>query len=129
MAAHASQPAQGVNAVEKLAHRIIATRDIADDIQGAQLTWTNVLADQAFNQVPGKATAIADGRITVPGAEIALLEALRTQVAKDTLVPGTEATVTLEVLRPMFQANGSARSPVTLADKIHAEPGLPQLCP
>lgn len=121
VAGHASQPSQGVNAVEELAHQIVATRGIAEGIEGAQLTWTNVLADQAFNQIPGKATAIADGRITVPGAERALLEALEAQVAADKLVPGTSTSVTLEILRPMFLANEATRSQWALADEIHAE--------
>ncbi len=123
-AGHASDPAQGVNAVEELAHQIIETRDIANAIPGAQLTWTNVIADQAFNQIPGKATAIADARITVEGADAVLLEALQTQIAGAKLVPGTEATVTLEILRPMFLGNDSLRSLVALADQIHRELGL-----
>lgn len=129
VAAHASQPEKGKNAVIELAHQLVATKDIADRIQGAQLNWTNVTADQAYNQIPDFAVALGDGRITEPGADEKLLAALKEQVETDILIPGTEATVGLEILRPMLLPTKEARALFRLANRIHAEIGLPSFYP
>jgi glutamate carboxypeptidase len=66
-AAHAgAAPELGRNAIVELAHQVLQTRDIAKDIPGAQLNWTNVISNKASNQIPDLATARADVRITVP---------------------------------------------------------------
>lgn len=129
VAGHASNPSQGKNAVIELAHQLVETRKFDKAIAGAQLTWTNVLADQAFNQVPGLAVAIGDGRITIPGAEKKLLKALREQVDSNKLIPGTEATVSVEILRPMLQPSAGSDAVVRIANKIHAEIGLGSFYP
>ncbi len=129
VAGHASTPAKGKNAVMELAHQILATKKIADGIPGAQLTWTNVLADQAYNQIPALAVAIGDGRITVPGADAKLLAALKKQVESKKLIAGTKAKVTLEILRPMFQASKAADAVLRIADRIHEELKLKSFYP
>jgi glutamate carboxypeptidase len=129
VAAHASNPALGKNAVLELAHQLVQTRDFDKAVDGAQLTWTNVKADQAFNQVPGVAVAIGDGRITKPGADEKLLQALRERVDSDKLIPGTEAAVRLEILRPMLHPTAGSDKVVRIANKIHAEIGLDTFYP
>jgi glutamate carboxypeptidase len=63
LASHAgSAPQAGRNAVLELAHQVLATRDVADSVDGAQLNWTNIVSDKAYNQIPDLAKAVADAR-------------------------------------------------------------------
>ncbi len=120
-AAHAgAAPQLGRNALVELSHQIVQTRDIAKDIPGAQLNWTNAQANQVRNQIPETATAFADVRLTAPEAADKLREALNRQLANK-LVPDTEATLRLSVNRPPFRANEAARALALHARSIYAE--------
>ncbi len=122
LASHAgSAPEAGRNAVLELAHQVLATRDVADSIEGAQLNWTNIVSDKAYNQIPDLATAVADVRITREGAEVELLAALKAKVAESTLVAGTEASVSLEILRPGFSATPQSMEVAALAQSVFKE--------
>jgi glutamate carboxypeptidase len=122
VASHAgSAPEKGRNAVLEMAHQILSTRNVAETIDGAQLNWTNVVSDKAYNQIPGLATAVADARITREGAEVELLDALRARVVESTLIPGTEVSVYLEVLRPGFRANPESLAVAKLAREVFRE--------
>ena len=122
LASHAgSAPEAGRNAVLELAHQLLATRDVADSIDGAQLNWTNIVSDKAYNQIPDFAKAVADARITREGAEVELLSALKTRLAESTLVAGTEASVSLEILRPGFSASPVNLEVAALAQSIFRE--------
>ena len=122
LASHAgSAPQAGRNAVLELAHQLLATRDVADSIDGAQLNWTNIVSDKAYNQIPDFAKAIADVRITREGAEVELLSALKTRLAESSLVAGTEASVSLEILRPGFSASRESLEVAALAQNIFRE--------
>jgi len=122
--AHAgAAPEQGRNAVIELAHQLLQTRDLAKDIPGAQLNWTNVRSDKASNQIPDLATAIGDVRITQPGADDKLLAALKAKVESSPLVPDTQTSVRLEVNRPAFLAGERGRALAEKAKAIYAEMG------
>jgi glutamate carboxypeptidase len=122
LSSHAgNDPEKGRNAVIELAHQLLMTSDVADGVAGAQLNWTNVKADQAFNRIPDYAVAVGDARITVEGAEIELLEALKSRVATSSRIPGTETSVSLKILRPGFRANAKSLAVAELARKVHAE--------
>lgn len=119
-ASHAgSAPQTGRNAVIELAHQLLQTKEIDKAIPGVQLNWTNVVSDKAFNQIPDMAVAIGDGRITVPGAEKALMEALQAKVDGEKLVPDTKTTVTVTILRPGFVATSAGHAAAQLANKIY----------
>jgi len=121
-ASHAgTAPGSGANAAIELAHRILQTKDVADDIQGAQLSWTNIVADQAYNQIPARAVAIADVRITADGARELLENALIVKLESEPLVAGTTTTVKLDVLRPGFRGGEKTLAVATLAQEIHRE--------
>lgn len=121
-ASHAgTAPEKGSNAVLELAHQILATQDVADAVYGAQLNWTNVVSDKAYNQIPDLATAVADARITYDGAEVDLVDALKAKIAESSLIPGTEVSVSLEILRPGFSASDKSQEVASLADKIIGE--------
>lgn len=121
-ASHAgASPELGRNAIIEIAHKMLETRDIARDIPGAQLNWTNVVSNKATNQIPELAIAVADVRMTVPGAEKPLDAALQARVRAGRLVPDTETTVKLTVGRPAFVANAAGRALAQRAQAIYQE--------
>lgn len=117
----------GRNAVVELSHQILQTRDLDKDVSGVQLNWTNVNADQAFNQIPGVAFAIGDVRITKPGAEIELQELLQTTVNNNPLVPDTETTISFEILNPGLQANDATETAAEVMKKVYRDLGVLQV--
>lgn len=121
-ASHAgAAPELGRNAVIEIAHQMLQTRDLAREIPGTQLNWTNVVSNKASNQIPELATARGDVRITVPGAEKKLEAALQAKVASSRLVPDTETTVTLTVGRPAFLAGPAGKAIAERAQAIYRE--------
>jgi glutamate carboxypeptidase len=121
-AAHAgAAPDMGRNAILEISHQMLQTRDIAKDIPGATLNWTNVVSNKATNQIPELAVAKGDVRITVPGAEVKLNDALQSKIASSRLVPDTVTTAKLEVGRPAFLAGASGRALAERAQAIYKE--------
>jgi len=121
-AAHAgAAPELGRNAIIEISHQKIQTKDVAASIPGTQLNWTNVISNKATNQIPELATARADVRLTIPGAEKRLLSALEEKVASSKLVPDTEATVQLVIGRPAFQAGQAGKTLAEKAQQIYRE--------
>ena len=121
-AAHAgAAPELGRNAILEISHQMIQTKDLAKDIPGVTLNWTNVVSNKARNQIPEIATAIGDARITVPGAEVKLREALNAKVASSRLIPDTVTSVKLEVGRPSFVAGAPGLALGQKAQAIYKE--------
>jgi glutamate carboxypeptidase len=110
-------PDQGRNALIELAWQLLQTQDVAKGIPGAQLNWTMVDAITTRNQIPAKAVAGGDARLTAPGAAEKLLPALQAKVAESKRVPDTETTVTLTIGRPAYVAGERGRA---LAEKARA---------
>lgn len=119
--------AAGRNAVVELSHQILQTSDLHKKVSGAQLNWTNVIADQAFNQIPGKAVAIGDGRITRPGAELELQKLLQATVNEKPLVADTQTTITFKILNPGLQANEASEAVAEVVKKVYRDLGVTQL--
>jgi glutamate carboxypeptidase len=120
--AHAgAAPQLGRNAAIELAHQMLQTRDIAKDIPGAQLNWTTMQAGRVRNQIPELAVAGGDVRLTQPGAETKLLDALKAKVASSKLVPDTETTVKLDVGRPVYLGGAKAQALALRAQAIYGE--------
>ena len=121
-ASHAgAAPQQGRNAVIELAHQVLQTRDIAKDVPGTQLSWTQVKADQPINQIPALAVATGDVRMLQHDVEDKLLVALKAKVESSKLVPDTETSVKLEVNRPAFLTGDRGRALYEKAKAIYAE--------
>jgi len=121
-ASHAgAAPELGRNAILEISHQMLQTRDLAKDIPGVTLNWTNVVSNKARNQIPELATAVGDVRITVPGAENKLREALQAKVASSRLIPDTTTTVKLEVARPSFLAGAPGLALGRKAQAIYKE--------
>jgi glutamate carboxypeptidase len=109
-ASHAgAAPDLGRNALIELAHQLLKTRDVAKSIPGTQLNWTTAQAGTVRNQIPEKAEAGGDVRLTIPDG-IAKLQAALDKKLKNKLVPDTETTVTLAAGRPPFVASDRGRA-------------------
>ena len=121
-AAHAgAAPELGRNAILEIAHQMLQTKDLAKDIPGITLNWTNVVSNKASNQIPELAVARGDVRITQPGAEKKLAEALQAKVASGKLIPDTVDTVTLTTKRPAFLAGPKGQAMGERAQAIYKE--------
>lgn len=123
-AAHAgNSPKDGRNALYELAHQILQTRDIAEGIPGAQLSWTTAqTAGNPFNQIPAKAEAVGDVRINRAGADQKLDAALQDKI-KARLIPDTQVSLKLETNRPIFLAGERGLALAKLAQGIYQEIG------
>jgi glutamate carboxypeptidase len=122
-ASHAgAAPDLGRNALIELAHQLLQTRDVAKSIPGTQLNWTVAQAGTVRNQIPEKAEAGGDVRLTIPDG-IAKLQAALDEKLKNKLVPDTETTVTLVEGRPPFVASDRGRALAQEGQAIYAEIG------
>jgi len=114
-------PDAGRNALIELAYQLQQTRDIAKGIPGAQLNWTMAQAGVVSNQIPEKATARADVRLTATGAAGKLIAALEEKVRSGHLVPDTHTTVAMQIGRPPFVADERSRAFAKQAQAIYGE--------
>ncbi|WP_445219582.1 M20/M25/M40 family metallo-hydrolase [Bradyrhizobium sp. Pa8] len=120
-ASHAgAAPDLGRNALIELAHQLQQTKDVAKSIPGTQLNWTTAQAGTVRNQIPEKAEAGADIRLTIPDG-IAKLQAALDAKVKDKFVPDTETTVTITAGRPPFVASDRGRALAQEGQAIYAE--------
>jgi glutamate carboxypeptidase len=120
-ASHAGgAPDRGRNALIELAHQLLQTRDVVKSIPGTQLNWTTAKAGTVRNQIPEKAVAGADIRLTIPDG-IAKLQAAIDEKIKDHLVPDTEVKMTIEPGRPSFVASERGRALAEEGKAIYAE--------
>ena len=120
-ASHAgAAPKLGRNALIELSHQLLQTREIAETIPGTQLNWTTAQAGTVRNQIPEKAVAGADIRVTVPDG-LQKLQAAIDEKVKQKLVPDTETTVRIEPGRPPFVATDRGRALAKEGQAIYAE--------
>ena len=125
-ASHAgAAPERGRNALLELAHQLLQTRDVASGIPGTQLNWTVATAGTVRNQIPEKASATGDVRITVPDGIEKLQAALRQKIQSGKLIPDTETTLDIETGRPAFVASAAGRELARAGQAIYAEIGRP----
>ena len=99
---------------------MLQTSDIAKSIPGTQLNWTTAQAGTVRNQIPDKAMAGGDVRVTAADGAARLQAALNAKV-KEKLVPDTETTVSIEVGRPAFVASEAGRDLARQAQAIYGE--------
>jgi glutamate carboxypeptidase len=120
-ASHAgAAPDRGSNALIELAHQLLQTRDVAKSIPGTQLNWTTAKAGTVRNQIPEKAIAGADIRLTIPDG-IAKLQAALDEKIKTRLVPDAETKITIEPGRPAFVASERGRALAERGQAIYGE--------
>jgi glutamate carboxypeptidase len=120
-ASHAgAAPQLGRNALIELAHQMLQTRDVAKSIPGTQLNWTTAQAGTVRNQIPEKAVAGADIRVTVADG-LQRLQAALDEKVKDKLIPDTETIMKIEPGRPAFVATDRGRALARDGQAIYAE--------
>lgn len=122
-ASHAgAAPDRGRNALIELSHQLLQSEDIAKSIPGTQLNWTVAQAGTVRNQIPEKASAIGDIRLTIPDG-VAKLQAAFDEKVKNKRVAETETTVKVEPGRPAFVASEAGRALAKEGQAIYAELG------
>lgn len=120
-ASHAGgAPDRGRNALIELSHQLLQTRDVAKSIPGTQLNWTTSKAGTVRNQIPEKATAGGDIRLTIPDG-IEKLQAALDEKIKNKLVPDTETAVKIAPGRPAFRSGERGRALAEEGRAIYAE--------
>ncbi len=121
-ASHAGvAPDLGRNALIELSYQLLQTRDIAKSIPGVQLNWTVAQAGTVRNQIPDKASASGDVRLTVNDGAAKLRAALQDKVNSGKLVPDTETTIRIEGGRPAFVGGEPSRALARRAQAIYSE--------
>jgi len=119
--AHAgAAPDEGRNALVELAHQLLQTADIAKSIPGAQLNWTQGQSGVVRNQIPDRATASADMRLTAADAAAKLQTALNAK-ALERKVPDTEASYSMLIGRPPYAGDARTLALAKTAQAIYAE--------
>jgi len=121
-AAHAgAAPELGRNAIYEISHQMLQTRDLAKDVPGTIMNWTNVVSNKATNQIPELAVARADVRLLKPGVETRLNELLQAKIASSKLIPDTTTTAKMTVGRPAFIANDAGKALAARGQAIYKE--------
>jgi len=121
-ASHAGvAPDLGRNALIELSHQLLQTRDVAKSIPGVQLNWTVAQAGTVRNQIPDKATASGDVRLTASDGAEKLRAALEDKINSSKLVPDTETSIRIAKGRPPFVGGEASRALAKRAQDIYAE--------
>lgn len=122
--AHAgTAPQQGRNALIEAAYQMLQTENIATEIPGAQLNWTQLETGTVPNQIPDGARATGDVRLTRQGAADKLRDALQEKIKSSRHIPDTQSTLTLTIGRPPFERNARTDALGKVAQEIYAEMG------
>jgi glutamate carboxypeptidase len=120
--AHAgAAPDLGRNALVELSHQLLQTRDVAKGVPGTQLNWTRATAGEVGNQIPERAVATGDVRLSARDGAERLKTALQDKVDGSRLVPDTRTTIRMEVGRPPFAAGDKGKALAQRAQAIYAE--------
>ena len=121
-ASHAgAAPELGRNAIYEISHQMLQTRDLAKEVLGTIMNWTNVVSNKATNQIPELAVARADVRLLRPGVEVRLNELLQAKIASSKLIPDTTTTAKMTIGRPAFIANDAGKALAARAQAIYKE--------
>ncbi|WP_183032703.1 glutamate carboxypeptidase [Cupriavidus sp. UME77] len=121
-AAHAgAAPELGRNALYELSYQMLQTREVAKDVPGAALIWTQANTNGPLNQITEKASAVGDVRLTQPDAQDKLQAALQAKVSASKLVPDTETTVKVISGRPPYVSDARSRALAAKAQAIYKE--------
>jgi len=121
-ASHAgAAPELGRNAIYEISHQMLQTRDLAKEVPGTIMNWTNVVSNKATNQIPELAVAQADVRLLRPGVEVTLNELLQAKIASSKLIPDTTTTAKMTIGRPAFIANDAGKALAARAQAIYKE--------
>lgn len=115
-----SAPENGRNALTELSHQIIQLKDLGDPAKGTTVNWTLAKAGEKANIIPDLATAEADMRYS-DVSENARVMADAERISKNSLIPDTQITLTLNKGRPPLAKNESSESLAKIARQLYGQ--------
>lgn len=105
-AAHAGvDPYKGINAIEEMAHQILAIHALADREAGTTLSVGTIEGGTATNVVPARAVAQVDTRVWTQAEADRLVQAMN---ALQRVLPGAEVKVSGGLNRPPLEHSATA---------------------
>lgn len=121
--AHTVRSHQGASAIDELAYKIVALRELHDPERGVLVNVGLIEGGSARQVLAGRAKATIDVR--APNSELAdeLMTAVR-EIGERVYVPGTTTTVTGRIHRPAFIPSEGTRQLLALAQKQAAALGM-----
>ncbi|TWR95304.1 M20/M25/M40 family metallo-hydrolase [Pseudomonas saxonica] len=115
-----SAPENGRNALTELSHQIIQLKDLGDPAKGTTVNWTLAKAGEKANIIPDLATAEADMRYS-DVSENARVMADAERISKNSLIPDTQITLTLNKGRPPLAKNEGSESLAKTARQLYGQ--------
>jgi len=105
-AAHAGvDPYRGINAIEEMAHQLLAIHALADRVAGTTLSVGTIEGGTATNVVPARAVAQVDTRVWTQAEADRLVQ---TMAALRPVLPGAEVRVSGGLNRPPLERKATA---------------------
>ena len=105
-AAHAGvDPYRGINAIEEMAHQLLAIHALADRVAGTTLSVGTIEGGTATNVVPARAVAQIDTRVWTQAEADRLVQ---TMAALRPVLPGAEVRVSGGLNRPPLERKATA---------------------
>ena len=115
-----SAPENGRNALTELSHQIIQLKDLGDPAKGTTVNWTLAKAGEKANIIPDLATAEADMRYSdVSENDRVMADAER--ISKNSLIPDTQVTITLNKGRPPLAKNEGSEGLAKTARQLYGQ--------
>nr|WP_314484235.1 M20/M25/M40 family metallo-hydrolase [uncultured Pseudomonas sp.] len=115
-----SAPEDGRNALTELSHQIIQLKDLGDQAKGTTVNWTLAKAGEKANIIPDLATAEADMRYS-DVTENARVMADAERLSKNSLIPDTQVTLTLNKGRPPLAKNEGSEGLAKTARQLYGQ--------
>ena len=115
-----SAPENGRNALTELSHQIIQLKDLGDPAKGTTVNWTLAKAGEKANIIPDLATAEADMRYS-DVTENARVMADAERLSKNSLIPDTQVTLTLNKGRPPLAKNEGSEGLAKPARQLYGQ--------
>lgn len=115
-----SAPENGRNALTELSHQIIQLKDLGDQAKGTTVNWTLAKAGEKANIIPDLATAEADMRYS-DVTENARVIADAERLSKNSLIPDTQVTLTLNKGRPPLAKNEGSEGLAKTARQLYGQ--------
>ena len=119
---HAARASQGANALEELAHQVMAFRTLGDENKGTAVNVTVFSAGEVANTIPDYAMAKVDIRVD-DTTEFDRIEREAAVLVANTIIPGTQVTFSLKA-HPAFPKNYASIALAKQLEQIYTAIGV-----